>query len=153
RSASPSFLYRPCLPQILDQLLIGLLALVVIDHAQQRRGMTRHDDGIVVRRPQPLPATLQHTRLRTDDGEQRGGAEADDDPRLDDLAFRVEPGMAGARLTDGRLLVNAPLAALLELEVLDRVGDVDARAIDAGIRERAIEQLPSRADERPALPI
>ena len=49
-----------------------------------------------------------------------------------------------------RLLVDAPLAARLPLEVLHDVGDVDGGAIDAGLRERAVEQLAGRADERMA---
>ena len=37
-----------------------------------------------------------------------------------------------------------------ELEVLDRVGDVDARAVDPGLLQRRVEQLAGRADERPS---
>ena len=46
------------------------------------------------------------------------------------------------------LFVDAALAAPLELEMLDRVGDVGALAVDSRLRERAIEQLPGRPDER-----
>ena len=66
-------------------------------------------------------------------------------------------GRARAPATSGRLdlagvrlLVDAPLAARLEFEMLDRVGDVDAGAVDAGLGKRAVEQLAGRADERPA---
>jgi hypothetical protein len=44
--------------------------------------------------------------------------------------------------------VDAPLAALLELEVLDGVGDVDLAAIDADRRERLVEFAPGGTDER-----
>src|SRR5207248_7188824 len=47
-----------------------------------------------------------------------------------------------------RLLVDAALAARLPLEVLDDVGHVDGRSIDARFTERAIEQLARRSDER-----
>src|SRR3546814_4963003 len=43
--------------------------------------------------------------------------------------------------------MEAPLAALRELEMLDRVGDVDLAAFDSGLVERAIEHPPRRADE------
>ena len=39
----------------------------------------------------------------------------------------------------------------LPLEVLDRVGDVDLVAVDAGGGERLVEQAPRGADERMAL--
>src|SRR3546814_19908203 len=45
------------------------------------------------------------------------------------------------------LRMEAPLAALRELEMLDRVGDVDLAAFDSGLVERAIEHPPRRADE------
>ena len=44
--------------------------------------------------------------------------------------------------------MNAPLAARLPLEVLDDVGDVDARSVDARVGERAIEEFAGRSDER-----
>jgi len=46
--------------------------------------------------------------------------------------------------------VNSPLAATRELEVLDRVGDVDLRAGDPGVLERGVEQVAGRPDERVA---
>jgi hypothetical protein len=44
--------------------------------------------------------------------------------------------------------VDAALAALLELEMLDRVGDVDAGAVDPRVAQRAVERLAGGADER-----
>jgi hypothetical protein len=46
--------------------------------------------------------------------------------------------------------VDAPLAARLPLEVLDRVRHVGARPIDPRRLERVVEDAPRRADERPA---
>src|SRR6185369_10029109 len=57
------------------------------------------------------------------------------------------------RLLLRRRLVDATLAAQLELEVLDRVGDVDLAARDAELLERAGEKLPGRTDEGTALQI
>jgi hypothetical protein len=51
------------------------------------------------------------------------------------------------------LLVDAALSALLELEVLDGVGDVDAAPVDAGVRHRPLQELAGGPHERPALPV
>ena len=69
------------------------------------------------------------------------------------LDLALQPGLAGEHLLVVGLLVDAALAAQLELEVLDRIGDVDAAAIDAGLDQRAVEQLAGGADERPSLPV
>src|SRR5437660_3085713 len=55
--------------------------------------------------------------------------------------------MAGLDLGIVRLLVQAALAARLEFEVFDGVGHIDARTIDAGLRERAVEHRTGRTDE------
>ena len=51
--------------------------------------------------------------------------------------------------TSGRC-AGAALAALLELEMLHRIGDVDARALDPRFGERPIEEPAGRPDERSA---
>src|SRR5690242_21617412 len=45
--------------------------------------------------------------------------------------------------------MDASLAARLELEVLDRIGDVDGASIEAGFLHRPIHNLTRRADEGP----
>jgi hypothetical protein len=49
--------------------------------------------------------------------------------------------------------MDSPLSALLEFEVFDSIGDVDALAVQAGFCHCAIQKLTGRAYERPALPI
>jgi hypothetical protein len=49
--------------------------------------------------------------------------------------------------------MNAPVAALLELEVLDDVGQIGLVARDAGGLEAAVELLAGRSDEGPAGPV
>ena len=65
-------------------------------------------------------------------------------------ALLLDPPAAGLDLAGVGLGVDAALAALLELEMLDRVGDVGRAAVDPGLAERAVEQLAGRADERAA---
>ena len=48
------------------------------------------------------------------------------------------------------LVVDSALAAADELEMLDRVGDVGALPVDAGLGQRAVEELAGGADERAA---
>src|SRR3954470_23659276 len=79
-----------------------------------------------------------------------GGAKTDDHLRLDQRDLGIQPRSARADLAGARLLVNAPLAARLPLEMLHDVGDINDRAIDARIGERAIEEFAGRTDERVA---
>jgi hypothetical protein len=44
--------------------------------------------------------------------------------------------------------VQSPLASRLEFEMLDRVGNVDALAVDACLYERAVEEKPCRPNKR-----
>src|SRR5205814_6421342 len=82
-----------------------------------------------------------------------GRAEQDEDLGVDDVELRAQPRQARPDLPPRGLLVDAPLAALLELEVLDDVGDVDVPAVDADNRQRLVELAPRRPDEYVAEPI
>jgi len=46
--------------------------------------------------------------------------------------------------------VQPPLPARLELEMLDRIGHVNAPAIDAGLLERLVQKKPGGSHERAA---
>src|SRR5205814_7054372 len=76
-----------------------------------------------------------------------------DDARLHERDLRLEPGAAGGDLRAIRLGVNAELSPRLPLEVLDHIGHVDDRTIDARLHERPIEQLASWTHERMACEI
>src|SRR3546814_7409394 len=54
---------------------------------------------------------------------QRARAQGDDQLGLDEGAFLVEPPAADVDLARRWVLVEAPFAARLELEMLDRVGE------------------------------
>jgi hypothetical protein len=62
----------------------------------------------------------------------------------------AEPPAASVDLARLRLLVDAPFAPRLVLEVLHRIGDVDLVASDAGSLERAVEHLAGGPHERTA---
>src|SRR5215216_39757 len=79
---------------------------------------------------------------------RRCGAERDDRRRLDDGALLFEPPPASLDLIGIRTLVQAPLAAHLELEVFHGIGDEGVIARNARRRERLIENPTCRSDER-----
>src|ERR1700728_4388950 len=58
-----------------------------------------------------------------------------------------KPPAAGSDLAGIRLLVDASLAARLELEMLDCIRDVDRVARNSGFRQRAVEELAGRPNE------
>jgi hypothetical protein len=64
---------------------------------------------------------FREAKGRAEEGLGRGGAEADDDAGFDDLDLGFEPGSARGDLAGGGLGMQAALAALLELEMLDGV--------------------------------
>ncbi len=95
-------------------------------------------------------ALLGHPELRAHERLRGRRAEGHDQFGPQGVELGGEPGPAGVGLAAGGLLVDAPAARLelRELEVLDRVGDVDVRAVDAGPVERPVEQAPGGAGER-----
>jgi len=86
-------------------------------------------------------------------GKGSSGAETNYDLRLHELDFGVEPGAASCDLQRIRLLVNAPLASRLPLEVFDGIGDVRLLAIDARLQQSLVQQRSRRPDEGLAFPI
>ena len=105
------------------------------------------------RRSQHLATLLADAKGGPHDRLRRGGAEENEHARADHLDLGLQPGPAGADLARVRLLVQAPPAATRPPEVLDRVGDVDPRAVDARLVQGLLEQAPGRADERLALEV
>src|SRR5690606_34086768 len=83
-----------------------------------------------------------------EDGARAGDAERDDELGFDGPQLTLEPLITGGNFHLVRLLVNPPLAARLELEVLYCVRDVNEVAVDPGFLQCAIEHAPGRSDER-----
>src|SRR5687768_9483453 len=98
-------------------------------------------------------AVLGDAKVLAEESLRGRRSEADDDLRLQLLELLVQPREARPDLAVARLLVDPALRALalLPLEVLHGVGDVDVAAIDLGRLERAVEQAPGRPDERATL--
>ena len=73
--------------------------------------------------------------------------------RPDDFQLGLEPRAARGDLRRAGRLVDAPLAALGELEVLHGVRDVHVLAVQSDLDQRAVEHLAGRTDEGRALAI
>src|SRR5437762_6366071 len=84
---------------------------------------------------------------------RRRGAKRHDERRPDEVDFGLEPPAAGLNLAAVGPLMQALLAARLEFEMLDRIGDIGLAAIDAGIGQGAVEDFSRRPDKGLALEI
>src|SRR3954447_21260022 len=79
---------------------------------------------------------------------RRRRAERDDGGWLHQRALLVEPPAASLDLIGIRALVQAPLAALLKLEMLHRIGDEGLIAGNAGRRQRLVQNAARGSDKR-----
>jgi hypothetical protein len=83
----------------------------------------------------------------------RGCAQAYNDLGLYGLDLRLEPRPTRFDFRGTGLLMNAPLAALFELEMFDDVGDIDISSRNAGLFESAVQKLSGGPNEGVALQI
>ena len=84
----------------------------------------------------------------------RGGrSEGDHKSRIYCLDFVKQPMPADLDFAGVGTLVQPSFAALLELEMLDRVGDVNTASIHARLDKRPVKQQTCRPDERTAFPV
>ena len=95
-----------------------------------------------------MAAILFDSGRFAEDGARAGRAERDDEVGFDRSQLSLEPLIAGRDFHLVRLLVNAPLAARFELEMLHCIRDVSELTVDSGFLERAIEHTTRRSDER-----
>jgi hypothetical protein len=139
--------------QILDQAIELAPLVAVFEEAQQVGGVDGNHRAAMVRKLDQAAAigidgnNLVHHRPGS------GRAQGDHDVRLHDGELVVEPPAAGVDLARVRLLVDAPLALRLELEMLHRIGDENLASVDAGIGERAVKDAARRPHEWLAGPI
>src|SRR2546426_9249879 len=115
--------------------------------------MKRGDRLLRPARGEEPAAVPEQAKIGGDDRARRRRAEADEHLGLDRRDLGLHPGAAGRELAQARRLVDATLAALDELEVLDRVRDVEPLPVQPHLDQRPVEHLARRADERRALQI
>src|SRR5205807_1798460 len=127
--------------------------LRVVLPAEHGRGMVGGDRLRRPARRREVAAVLRDPELVAEDRAGRRSAEADEYLRLDQAQLGFEPRTTGLELVRPWRLVDPALAALLELEVLDGVGDVDLLALEPRVGQGLVEHLAGRTDERRALAI
>ncbi len=106
------------------------------------------DDFFSERRIDPLPTLAADAKIRAEEGLGGGGAETNDDFRLQNAELRVEPRAAGGDFAGAGFFVDAALAARLPFKMFDGVGDVNIGAVEAGGGKGFVEEFSGRADER-----
>src|SRR3989441_8046559 len=140
-------------PEVLDQYPVEARLLRLVLAAQHGGWMKRGDRLLRPARGKEPAAVPEQAEIGGDDRARRRRAEADEHLGLDRRDLGLHPGAAGRQLAQARRLVDAALAALDELEVLDSVRDVEPLPVQAHRDQRAVEHLARRADERRALQI
>lgn len=84
-------------------------------------------------------------------GQDGSRPKRDNNARMDQLQFLIQPPAVMLHFRRRRLLVDAPFAALPELEVLDSIGHVHRVTVDTCVRQRSVEQQAGGPDKRSAL--
>src|ERR1700722_13197492 len=141
-------------PQIIDETPIFPIAVLRLAKAQKVGRMDGDEHSRSIRTERQEFAARSLDRHRPSGKGTRGRrTERDDELGLDDRELSRNPPSANLDLSGIRSLVKAALAALLEFEMLHRVGDIDVRPFDSGFGERAVEDPPCRPDERTAIDI
>ena len=110
--------------------------------------MNRDQEFGAARMGPKASAFLLNGHFAPSNGDGGGGTECDDHPGLYGFEFRLQPRFAGGDVRGPRRFVEPPLAALLEVKVLHRVGDVDACTVDPRFFESDIPKLAGRSNER-----
>src|SRR5690349_5992840 len=140
--------------QIRKEFASGLLPRVR-RRSQYRRRVHRRDDRSRPLGFDGLTALLGHLELGPQQRLRRRSAQRHDHPRPQQTDLLFQPRVTRPDLARRWLLVQPPAGELHphELEVLDGVGDVYPRAIDAGRLQSLVQQAPRRPHERMSLPI
>ena len=111
------------------------------------------DHDLPIRGVEHLATTGRDPDRAAEQGAGRRGAQADHHSGPHRRELGLQPRVAGVDLVGTRLLVEAPLAPVLVLEVLHGVGDVEPGAIEPGLLDATPEHAPRRPDERLALAV
>src|SRR4051812_24901856 len=133
--------------QVLHERRIGGTLLCLLLHAQQRGRMDRDQQLRAVTERERFTAHLRDRHRAPHQAARRGRAERHDQFRFYNRALLLGPPAATVDLVSVWLLVEAALAARLELEVLHRIGDEGLIARNAGVGERLIKHPARRPDE------
>src|SRR5258708_31583565 len=133
--------------QIIDQSGEFPLLVVRILDAQQRRGMDGDLQLTFLVERQDFPAQAIDGDGLSRQAARGSGAERDDELGIDQRTLDVVPPFTAFDLIGVGPLVQATLAARLEFEVLDGIGDEDRLAVETGFGNGAVEHAARRSDK------
>ena len=123
------------------------MSCMLIWRAQNRGRVNRsHHQGRQLEL-QKLTAMLGDPEIAAKQRLGRSGSQADDDLRLPEGDFRIQPRTAGGNLSGIGLFVDAALAAGFPLEVFHGIRDIGFAAVDARFDHGMIEDSAGRADK------
>src|SRR3954470_16078540 len=135
------------LPHIGRELFARFAALFVVRRAQDRGRVNGGHYKWRERRLDQFATTLAHPKTFAEQRLRGGGAEANEDGRLYHVQLRLKPRMARCDFAAVWLLVNAPLANGLPLEMLHDVCDVNLVAVDSHFLQNLVEEFSGRTHE------
>ena len=95
----------------------------------------------------------RQTKLAPEKRLRRRRPQADDNLRLDQFHFRLQPGLARTHFSNPRLLMQPPLPAFFEFEMFDGVGHINLRTLDGRVGESPVKDSAGGSDKRMALDI
>ena len=96
-----------------------------------------------------LSALFRNAIVRPENCLRRRSSQTNNNFRVDRRNLSLQPRLACTRFRRTWLLVDTPLPALVELEVLHGIRHIDVRPVDSGFFEGAIDQASSGNIELP----
>src|SRR5262245_26942977 len=109
--------------------------------------MDRHHQSGAVSKRADFATQLRDGDIAPNETARGRRAERHDESGLDRLALDLAPPAAVLDLEGIGFLVQSSLAAWLEFEMLDRIGDEDRLAVQPRFRNRAVEHPSCGADK------
>jgi hypothetical protein len=115
---------------------------------QDRRGMDGGETSAAIRPAQQAAPLAREDDCATHESASRDGAKGNDELRIDQRQFPVEPPAALLHFASIWVLVKTPFAPFLVLEMLYGVGDIDRTPVEANRAQGLVEDAAGRSDER-----
>lgn len=112
--------------------------------------MNRHQNRWTGWDLKDLSARFRNTDAATKERVEGRASQCNDEPGMDEVQLGRQPPGAALDLARIRFGVQPALAALLKLEMLDRIGNIATRSVDACLVKALVQQQSSGADKRPA---
>jgi hypothetical protein len=114
--------------EVPDKTLIFFFRELPVRHAEHRGGVDGHQNAFREGRREEFSPISQNANRRAHHCGGGGGAEANNDCRLNKPKFGFKLGAASRNFSRRRFLMNPSFASRFPLEMLDRVCEIAVRA-------------------------